>query len=368
MTRAFIIAAKRSAVVPRGGAFADYALHGIAAPVVIDCLNASGIAPTQVDELIAGNALGAGGNPARHVALAAGLPTHVAGLTLDRQCCGGLDALNLADALVRSGQANAVIAGGVESYSRAPLRHETFADGRPARPYQQARFTPWPDRDPLMQDAAAALASRLGISRADQDSWAVFSHQKALAAQDRMAQEITPINGQNVDPFSRKLTEAIAARAKPLSRSITAANTSVAADAAAFCLVVSQDIADAYDGPKAEIIAGCTLGDTPDMPGLAPVLAIKRALSHVQIAPDQLAMSEIMEAYAVQAMACVHGAGLDEARVNIGGGSLARGHPIGASGAINAVRLFHELTQTGGYGLAAIAAAGGLGTAMVLRA
>jgi acetyl-CoA C-acetyltransferase len=368
MTRAFIIAAKRSAVVPRGGAFAGCALHDIAAPVVIDCLDAAGIAPDQVDELIAGNALGAGGNPARHVALAAGLPIHVAGLTLDRQCCGGLDALNLADALVRSGRANVVIAGGAESYSRAPIRHETFADGRPARAYLQARFTPWADRDPAMQDAAASLAHKLGISRADQDAWAIFSHQKALAAQDHMAQEITPIKGQSIDPFTRALTGAITARAKPLSGSITAANTSVAADAAAFCLVVSEDIADAYDGPKAEIIAGCTLGDTPDMPGLAPVLAIKRALAHAQISADQLAVSEVMEAYAVQVIACVQGARLAEASVNIGGGSLARGHPIGASGAINAVRLFHELTKTGGHGLAAIAAAGGLGTALVLRA
>lgn len=368
MTRAFIIAAKRSAVVPHGGAFAGCALHDIAAPVVADCLNAASLAPDQVDELIAGNALGAGGNPARHVALVAGLPEHVAGLTLDRQCCGGLDALNLADALVRSGRANVVVAGGVESYSRAPIRHETFADGRPPRPYQQARFTPWTDRDPAMQDAAAALARRLGISRADQDAWAILSHQKALAAQNRMAHEITQINGQSVDPFARALTGAITARAKPLSGSITAANTSVAADAAAFCLVVSEDIAKAYDGPNVEIISGCTLGDTPDMPGLAPVLAIKRALRHAQITPDQLAMSEIMEAYAVQAIACVRGAGLDEADVNIGGGSLARGHPIGASGAINAVRLFHELTKTGGHGLAAIAAAGGLGTAVILRA
>jgi len=368
MTRAFIIAAKRSAVVPRGGAFAGCALHDIATPVVIACLNAAGVAPAQVDELIAGNALGAGGNPARHVALAAGLPEHVAGLTLDRQCCGGLDALNLADALVRSGQANIVVAGGVESYSRAPIRHETFADGRPPRPYLQARFTPWPDRDPAMHDAAATLARKLGISRADQDVWAISSHQKALDAQGRMTQEITPINGQNIDPFARTLTGAITARAKLLSGSITAANTSVAADAAAFCLVVSEDIAKAYDGPKAEIIAGCTLGDTPDMPGLAPVKAIKRVLRHAQVTAEQLAVSEIMEAYAVQAMACVQSVGLNEARVNIGGGSLARGHPIGASGAINAVRLFHELTKTGGHGLAAIAAAGGLGTAMTLRA
>lgn len=368
MTRAFIIAAKRSAVVPRGGAFADLALHDIASPVVADCLQAAGIAPDSVDELICGNALGAGGNPARHVALAAGLPEHVAGLTLDRQCCGGMDALNLADAFIRSGRTNVVIAGGVESYSRAPIRAETFADGRPPRTYDQARFTPWADRDPVMQDAAAVLARHLGITRADQDAWAIYSHQKALLARARMSDEITPIRDQSSDAFTRALTGAITARAKPLSGSITAANTSVAADAAAFCLVVSQEIADAYTGPKTEIITGCTVGGTPDMPGLAPVAAIRKALTHAQITQDDVVVSEVMEAYAVQAIACIQRAGLVEDQVNIGGGSLARGHPIGASGAINVVRLFHELTTAGGYGLAAIAAAGGLGTAVVLRA
>lgn len=368
MTRSYIIAAKRSAVAPRGGAFSTLALHDIAAPVVIDCLSAAGIAPEDVNELIVGNALGAGGNPARHVALAAKLPEHIGGLTIDRQCCAGLDALNLADALIKAGHAKIVIAGGVESYSRAPDRFETFADGRPARKYAQARFTPWADRDPAMQDAAATLARHLGISRADQDTWAILSHQKARRAQNRLIQEITPINGLSSDPFTRDLSAALAARAKPLSGSITAANTSIAADAAAFCLVVSEDIAAMYEGPKTQIIAGCTLGGTPDMPGLAPIAAIKHVLEMAQITPNQLSASEIMEAYAVQAIACVHGAGLHEDTVNIGGGSLARGHPIGASGAINAVRLFHEITQCGGHGLAAIAAAGGLGTALLLRA
>lgn len=368
MTCSYIIAAKRSAVVPRGGAFAALALHNIAAPVVLDCLAAASIAPEQVDEVIAGNALGAGGNPARHIALAAGLSEQVGGLTIDRQCCGGLDALNLADAMVRAGQAKIIIAGGVESYSRAPLRAETFADGRPARSYTQARFTPWPDRDPAMQDAAARLALQLGISRTDQDAWATSSHHKARLAQHRLSREITPINEQTSDPFTRNLTPALAARAKPLSDTITAANTCVAADGAAFCLVVSEDIAAHYKGPKARIISGCTVGGTPEMPGLAPVAAIKKLLGIAQITPDQLTVSEVMEAYAVQAIACIQGANLREDTINIGGGSLARGHPIGASGAINAVRLFHEITQHGGHGLAAIAAAGGLGTALLLHA
>jgi acetyl-CoA C-acetyltransferase len=368
MTSTFIIAAKRSAVAPRGGAFEDFALHQLGAPVVLDTLNMARIAPEDVDEVILSNALGAGGNPARHISLAAGLPQSVAGLTIDRQCCGGMDAILQADTLVRSGRAKIVIAGGVESYSRAPARAYTFADGRPPLPYDQARFTPWPDRDPLMQDAAAALAHMTDISRADQDAWAIFSHKKALAAKDRMTNEITGLKCLTHDPFTRNLTPALAARARPISGSITAANTSVAADAAAFCLVVSEDIAQDFTGPKAEIIDGCTLGGVPDLPGIAPVDAIQTTLDRAGISPSDINVCEIMEAYAVQAIACVQQAGIDPNIVNLGGGSLARGHPIGASGAINIVRLFWELHNTGGYGLGAIASAGGLGTALLLRA
>lgn len=367
MTGSVIVAALRSAVVPRGGAFSHLALHELGAPVVTACLEACGLEADQVDEVIAGNALGAGGNPARHIALAAGLPERVAGLTLDRQCCGGMDALLIADALIRSGQAQVVVAGGVESYSRRPLRSETFADGSEPRPYDQARFTPWPMKDPDMSDAANDLASELCISREDQDAWAVNSHQKAIAAKSRLINEIAPIEGVRHDPFTRNLSEGLCTRAKVISGSITAANTSVAADAAAFCVVVSDEVARSLNVPSAQIAGGATLGGRADMPGLAPIEAIQAVLARASVSSEQLNVVEVMEAYAAQAIACVDGAGLASTHVNLGGGSLARGHPIGASGAINVVRLFHELSERKGFGLGAIAAAGGLGTAILLQ-
>lgn len=356
--RASIIAARRTAVVPRGGAFARLSIEALAAPVIAALLVDAGMDAAEVDEVIVSNALGAGGNPARRVALAAGLPERVAGLSVDRQCAGGLDAILLARAMVESGAARVVIAGGVESYSRRPLRLRTDPAGGAAVPYDQPPFTPWPDRDPQMAQAADALAQRLGISRATQDAWAVASHTKA---QTMPLAEIVPLAGQGHDTFTRDLTPALAARAKPLSGTITAANSAVAADAAAFVLVVRED--QARDGLR--IISGTTLGADPVEPGLAPVMAIGETLRRAAITPTDLARSEIMEAYAVQAVACVQGAGLDPARVNVEGGALARGHPIGASGAVLAVRLFHGLQQ--GYGLAAIAAAGGIGTAVLLR-
>lgn len=350
-----LIAGRRTAVVPRGGAFARLRIEDLAAPVLRACLADAGLAPAQVDEVILSNALGAGGNPARRAALTAGLPETVAGLTTDRQCAGGLDALLLARALVDSGAADVVLAGGVESYSRRPLRLRTDPDGGPPNPYDQAPFTPWPDRDPDMAAAAESLARRLSIPRDRQEDWAAQSHAKALAAD--LSAEIVPLNGVTRDAFPRSLTSRLLQKAPVLTGTITAATAAVAADAAAVCLVVSDRLAK---GRGLALLAGATLGGSPEEPGLAPVAAIGRIWSG-----EPLAQAEIMEAYAVQALAVIDGADLDPQIVNPSGGGLARGHPIGASGAILAVRLFHGLKQ--GRGLAAIAAAGGIGTALLVE-
>ncbi len=332
---AVIVAAKRSAIVPRGGAFAGLEIEQIAAPVI-----AALRSDFKIDEIICANALGAGGNVARIIALAAGLP-QVAGLTIDRQCAGGLDAILLARAMVDSGVARVVIAGGAESYSRRPTR---LRDGVP---YDQARFAPLGWDDPDMAVAADRLAHEAGISRAAQDAWAVASHGKARVSAD----EIVPILGLMSDPFARGLRVAVAARAKVISGSITAANTAVAADGAAFVLVVADDLA--RQGLR--IVNGATVGGDVARPALGPLAAMER------IGRDGVEMAEIMEAYAVQGMICARG--FD--RVNVGGGALARGHAIGASGAVLAVRLFYELGA--GRGMAAIAAAGGIGTAMLVE-
>jgi len=368
MTGSFVIAAHRTPVAPRGGKLSHLLPHELAAPTIRACLSNAGLDASNVDELIAGNALGAGGNPARLVALAAGLPETVAGLSIDRQCCGGLDALLLADAMIKAGQAKIVIAGGVESYSRRPLRYATSNDGTPPLPYDQPPFSPWPNRDPDMAEAADALAQKLGISKQLQDTWAIESHKKALAAGPRLSAEIVAHGALDHDAYTRNLTQGLCDRAKVISGSITTANTSVAADAAAFCLIVSEDIAAKFNGSRMRIMNGATLGAAPELPGLAPVAPINSALSKANFKPSDISVAEIMEAYAAQAIACVEQAGIDEDVTNLGGGSLARGHPIGASGAILAVRLFHELTARNGVGLAAIAAAGGLGTAVLFEA
>ncbi|EEE35986.1 acetyl-CoA acetyltransferase (beta-ketothiolase) protein [Rhodobacteraceae bacterium KLH11] len=368
MTHSFIIAARRSPVAPRNGALARCLPHQLTAPVITDLLDQADIAPEAVGELILSNALGEGGNPARIAALASGLPDRVGGLSVDRQCAGGLDAILLGDAMIRAGLHDVVIAGGAESYSRRPVRLRSFADNRPPLAYDQAPFTPWPDRDPDMAEAAADLARHADISRAEQDRWAQRSHTAALAARQKLTAEITPIAGLGHDSFTRNLTERHCARARPVCGPITAANMAVAADGAAFVLMVSDKLAHARSGPKAALLTGATLGADPEQPGLAPIPAVNDVLSQTGLKPDDLTTAEVMEAFAVQAIACQQGASLAEGIVNPHGGALARGHPIGASGAILAVRLFHDLTQTGGVGLATIASAGGLGSALILQA
>lgn len=367
MSDPVIIAARRTAVVPHGGAFKTLEIHQLAAPVIAALLLDAGLRPDDVDEVILGNALGGGGNPARLAALSAGLPERVAGLSIDRQCCGGMDAVLLADALIRAGRHQVVIAGGAESWSRRPLRLRTDPGGGAPVPYDQPPFTPWPDRDPGMAEAAERLAADLAITRAEQDDWTIASHARALTARARLRTEITPIAAIDTDPFARRMTARLCARAPVITGSITAANTAPAADGAGFCLLVSGQIARRLQTPRVQIMSGRSLGADPTLPGIAPVPAIRAAISDAGITPRDLDAVEMMEAFAVQAIACARLADLPMDRINRGGGALARGHPIGASGAINLVRLFHELTQPGQTGLAAIAAAGGLGTAVVLR-
>ncbi|BCJ91478.1 acetyl-CoA acetyltransferase [Terrihabitans soli] len=367
---AFIIAARRTAVAPRDGAFRAVEAHDLAAPVIGAVLDDAGIVPGEVEDVIFGNALYGGGNPARMAALAAGLPDTVPALTIDTQCCAGLDAVLLAAVRVEAGEADVILAGGVESFSRAPLRFV-----RPRGPeeapleYQRPPFAPFADRDPDMIEAAAMLAKELGISRAAQEAFAIESHRKAL---ERNTDEIVAVESLARDAFIRPLDPKLCARLQVIAgdaeHGVTAATIAVEADAAAAVLVVSEKIARRAKH-AARILGGARRGGEPERPGLAPIAAVRAALEKAGLKTGALSSAEIMEAFAVQAMACADGLGLDPKILNTGGGALARGHPIGASGAILCVRLFEnkKAAREGGFlGLAAIAAAGGLGSALLL--
>lgn len=371
---AYIIAARRTAVAPRRGAFANIEAHDLAAPVLRACLEDAGLSADDVDEVILGNALSGGGNVARLASLAAGLPDSMPALTVDRQCCSGLDAIILAACFVEAGAAEAVLAGGVESWSRAPLRAvRPRGAGEAPVFYDRPPFAPTPERDPDMIEAAAALAQAENISRADQSAFADASHARALAARERMKTEIVPLGGLDHDAFARALSLKLSMRAPILAGEgdcvIDASGVAVEADAAAVVLVASERMMQRLGQRGLEFIGGVAAGSAPEQPAMAIVPAVRRLLGQTGLATADIERTELMEAFAAQAMSNIARLGLDPAHINLGGGALSRGHPVGASGAILMVRLFHELLARpeGAIGLAAIAAAGGLGTAAMVR-
>jgi acetyl-CoA C-acetyltransferase len=264
--------------------------------------------------------------------------------------------------MVDAGRARVVVAGGAESYSRRPLRMHSNHGADIGVAYDRPAFAPESAFDPDPHIAMASLAARHAISRNAQEAYAQQSHQNALDAQDHLIHEIVEIAGIKRDPYARKLSTQVMAKAPVLAGSVTAATAAVAADGAAFVVVVADDF-ETNISRSLSIGPAQTIGSAPEDPALAPIPAIKSVLSKHGNIIDRV---EVMEAYAVQSMACIDGAGLDVHNVNQCGGALARGHPIGASGAMLAVRLFHDL-QPAQSGLAAIAAVGGLGSAVIFE-
>ncbi|MTI08352.1 thiolase family protein [Curvivirga aplysinae] len=371
MTKVYMIAAKRSAVVPRHGAFASLDLHDLAAPVIKDLLKSVKIKSSQIDSLFLGNALYGGGNPARMTALAAKLPERMPSFSIDTQCCSGMDSIILAAQRVASGQDKITIAGGAESYSRSPRRFKrAFSMDEEDMEYLRPPFAPWPDRDPDMLTSAAKLAADYEITRQDQEKFAIESHRKSGSAVD----EITPIHDITTDQFTRNLSAKTCAKLPVLEGGteygLTSATTAVEADAAAFIILTNQEIVDKLRIKDALLILDSqSQGGDPIYPALAPIAATRTLMQRQNISTEEIDKFEVMEAFAVQAMIYQNHFNISSEKLNLGGGGLSRGHAIGASGAINLVRLWYELqnSPSKSKGLAAIAAAGGLGTAILLE-
>jgi acetyl-CoA C-acetyltransferase len=380
----------RSAVAPHGGAFGALQAHEIAAPVIQALLQRAGISPKDVDAVVVGNALGAGGNPARLVALAAGLPDACAAFSIDTQCCSGLDAMSMAVGLIASGQASVVIAGGVEAWSRSPIRqHRPVLEGDAAVAYERPAFAPDPARDPDMLASAARYAVAQGWTRAAQDAYAVQSHELALVRKnmlaDELVSEIVSINGLTHDQYPRRISDALAARMPAVAKyeptgdeeanrpdcSLSALSISAKADGAGFVLLASPEACRALGlRPQAAWAASVSVGCPPETPLLAAEVAARAVLLRAGLASaDTLAVVELHDAFAVQGLSFCQALQIDPLRVNRGGGGLARGHPIGASAAIALVRVLAELSlekpQT--FGLTAVAGAGGLGAAAIVQ-
>jgi acetyl-CoA C-acetyltransferase len=380
----------RSAVAPVGGSFRNLAPHALAVPLIQALLQRTGLPVQAVDAVIAGNALGAGGNPARMSALAAGLPDTCAALSIDTQCCSGLDAISTAVGWIASGQASVVIAGGVEAWSRAPIRHH-----RPQHPdevaqaYERPAFAPDPARDPDLLVAAAQHAALRGYTRQAQDSYAVQSHARALAACAALQDEIVPMAGLAMDAYPRALDMSRVARmpvavsasstlqhdraqAPAQDCSLTPLTISAKADGAAFVLLMSAQAAERWHlTPRAAWRAGASVGVGPETPLLAAEQAARAVLQRAALASlKDVDVVELHDAFAVQGLDFCKAFALNIDSINQRGGGLARGHPIGASGAIALVRVLADLQSghaRGATGLAAIAGAGGIGAAAIVE-
>jgi len=386
MHDAVILGWGRSAVTPVGGALSSLQPHEIGAPVLLGILQRFGIPLSAIDAVITGNAMGAGGNPARMLALAAGCADRIPALSVDSQCCAGLDAVALANGMLAAGNADVVIAGGVEAWSRAPIRqHRPRHPGEPAIEYGSPAFAPDPARDPDMLLAAARHALAAGITRERQDDWAMQSHARAVAARLRVQDEIIAIGAATYDSYPRTLDQRHLMRMPVVAISddtsadeaalqrhaISRIAISPSADGAAFVIIATRDAARRLNlRPQFAWRAGVSVGALPETPMLAAIDATQAVLARTANKIGTMWGVELHDAFAAQAIAFCETLNLSPAQLNRHGGGLGRGHPIGASGAISLVRLLadmHHAAPDGALGLASIAAAGGLGTAVIIE-
>ena len=383
---AVILGWGRSAVTPIGGALSSLQPHEIGAPVLLGMLQRFGIPLAAIDAVIAGNAMGAGGNPARMLALAAGCADRIPALSVDSQCCAGLDAVALANGLLAAGSADVMIAGGLEAWSRAPIRrHRPRHPDEAAVIYDSPAFAPDPARDPGMLLAAARHALAAGITREQQDDWSLQSHARAVAARDHLQHEIIPIGTAVHDSYPRALDQRHLTRmpvaavsdddgidaAVRQAHAVSRIAISPGADGAAFVVIATREAARRLNlRPQFAWRAGLSIGALPETPMLAAIDATQAALARTANKIGDMWGVELHDAFAAQAIAFCETLKLSPALLNRHGGGLGRGHPIGASGAISLVRLLADMRQAapeGASGLTSIAAAGGLGAAAIVE-
>lgn len=355
----------------------------MAAPIVQTVLADCGVAPERVEELLIGNA-SAGGNPARTVALASGLPEATAAATIDRQCGSGLDAILSAARAIALGEASIIVAGGAESLSTAPWRI-----AKPKSLYQLPHFIslePSASEPPAETDAFEAaedLARSLKITRARQDAFAVKSHLKAERARldRRFVGEIVPLRSNPEEARDQSAVDIDPAELEKLlpylqpGGTVTPGNTSTLHDGAAFVVMVNEEVWQELGKPPAlKLVASAAQGVPHDAEARAPIVAIEKLYGRLNgHKPADIGLFELSETSAAQAIALAGALGVDEDRINPDGGAIARGHPLGASGAVLVVRLFTrmaraEAAQRPRFGVAAQGALGGMGLAALFEA
>jgi 3-oxoadipyl-CoA thiolase len=388
VARAVVLAAVRTPVGRYGGALSDVRPDDLAAHAIAAVVERAGVEPTEIEDVYFGCANQAGEdnrNVARMAALLAGLPDSVAGVTVNRLCASGLSAVVSACHAVAAGDGDLFVAGGVESMSRAPL-----AMAKPDRAFPRGDQTVydttlgWRFPNPRMQElfplesmgeTGENVAERWDVSREDQDAFALESQRRHAAAVDagRFDDELVPVGDVVRDEHPRPDTTAEKLAAlKPAFRkggSVTAGNSSGVNDGAAALVIASEERARELGAePLGTFVASAVAGVDPRVMGIGPVPAVRKLLERAGVEAADLDLVELNEAFASQSLAVVRELGLDRDRVNVNGGAIALGHPLGMSGARLVVSLLHELRRRGGrYGLATLCVGVGQGQAALFE-
>ena len=393
MTDAVIVDAVRTPIGRHGGALARVRPDDLAAIAIAALVARTGVDPSSIDDVILGCANQAGEdarNVARMAALLAGLPVTVPGQTVNRLCGSGLQAATAATHAIRAGEGSCFIAGGVESMSRAP-----WVTLKPEEPFPRSApatadtTVGWRFINPAfprewtisMGETAEVVAERYGITREAQDRFAAESQRRTAAAAERVRDEIVPVRvrgrgGETLverDEHPRPETSAASlAGLKPAFRengTVTAGSSSGINDGASALLIMSESAArGAQLAPMARIVSTAVAGVSPEVMGIGPVPATRRALERAGLVASDIEVIELNEAFAAQALACIQELGLDPARVNVNGGGIALGHPLGSSGARILTSLVHELRRREArYGLATMCIGVGQGISVVIE-
>jgi 3-oxoadipyl-CoA thiolase len=398
VSAAYVIDALRTPIGRYGGALANARPDDLAAHVMKAAVERNSLSAADIDDVFMGCANQAGEdnrNVARMGLLLAGLPVEVPGVTVNRLCASGLEAVNQGARMIQTGDADLVLAGGVESMTRAPLvmakpersfprgdvrAYDTTLGWRFVNPRMEEMYS-----SEAMGETAENVAERYGVAREDQDEFALASHQRAVAASEagRFDQEVVPVpvpqpkgdplvvhtdEGPRPDTTLERL-----AGLKPVFRpsgSVTAGNSSSINDGAACAVLASEERASELGAePLGRIVATGAAGVEPGFMGIGPIPATQRALKRAGMTIDQIDLVELNEAFASQSIACMRELGIDRERLNVNGGAIALGHPLGCSGARLLTTLLWEMRRRGArYGLATMCIGVGQGLATIVEA
>lgn len=360
-----IVSAVRTAIAKQAGALANMDAHVYGAEAIKEAVKRAGVKPEMIEDVIFGNVLSGGGNIARLTALQTGLSIDIPGLTVDRQCGSGINAVNLAAQAIRAGAGDVFVAGGTESMTRAP-----YLMDRPSRAYspvlpefRKSRLSPQEIGDPPMGITAENLVKKYDVTRDEQDEYAFRSQQRMAQAMEegRFDEQIVPISvpqrkGEPLifdkDEHPRPQTTLEALRKLPAvfleGGTVTAGSSSGLNDAAAALVVMSRQKAEELGLEVLAVVKEYAVsGVDPNIMGIGPVPATKKVLERTGLTLDDIDIVELNEAFAAQVIACNRELNIPEEKLNVNGGAIAHGHPLGATGAILMTKAIYELKRTG---------------------